>query len=272
MSQAGIIQIFNGGSIPATVATEYVTDSGSAVPAANILNVVGGAGISTSGAGNTVTITTTQNPMNVLELVDDFIPHNTGFGQLDWRTNGNNVDDQLNGTALHPGLIETTNAANSGIYLASTSNYPFVLGNGEFTLNVVLDLVTLGTAINDYTFRFGLGNTQLSAITDGVFISYNRSVNGGNWVGNCMTASVSSTSNSTIPVTTGFVNLGIVINAAATNVTFSVNGVQFASAVTTNIPTSTAIGPFIWLARSAGSLPTTQIDLFYLKHTLTTPR
>lgn len=38
-----------------TVATTYTTDSGSATPAANILNVLGGTGISTSASGNTIT-------------------------------------------------------------------------------------------------------------------------------------------------------------------------------------------------------------------------
>ena len=41
---------------PPTVANQYVTDAGTAVPALNILNVLGGANIGTTGAGNTVTI------------------------------------------------------------------------------------------------------------------------------------------------------------------------------------------------------------------------
>ena len=55
MSQAGILRITSG-SLPPDVPTTFVTDSGNAVPVANILNVLGGEGIDTSGAGNTVTI------------------------------------------------------------------------------------------------------------------------------------------------------------------------------------------------------------------------
>jgi len=55
MSQAGDL---DGGSasLPTNVLTEVVTDSGSAVPIANILEILGTGGITTSGSGNTVTI------------------------------------------------------------------------------------------------------------------------------------------------------------------------------------------------------------------------
>ena len=56
MSQAGLLNT-SSSPVPPTVATSYVTNSGTAVPAANILNVLGTNAISTSGAGNTVTIT-----------------------------------------------------------------------------------------------------------------------------------------------------------------------------------------------------------------------
>jgi hypothetical protein len=41
------------------VATTYTTDSGNAVPAAGVLNVLSGPGMSTSGSGNTITLTNT---------------------------------------------------------------------------------------------------------------------------------------------------------------------------------------------------------------------
>jgi hypothetical protein len=43
-------------SAAATIATTYQADSGTATPALNILNVLGGPGIVTSGSGNTITI------------------------------------------------------------------------------------------------------------------------------------------------------------------------------------------------------------------------
>ena len=46
----------SGGPIPPVIPTQFTTDSGVAVPAANNLNVFGGLGISTSGAGSTITI------------------------------------------------------------------------------------------------------------------------------------------------------------------------------------------------------------------------
>lgn len=57
-------QIYLPVSSTPAVATTYVTDSGNAVPAANILNVLGAGGVTTSGAGNTITITFSETTVS----------------------------------------------------------------------------------------------------------------------------------------------------------------------------------------------------------------
>lgn len=54
MSQ--IIKNLASGPVPPSVATLYTENTGTATPAANNLNVVGGTGIATSGFGDTITI------------------------------------------------------------------------------------------------------------------------------------------------------------------------------------------------------------------------
>jgi hypothetical protein len=55
LSQAGLLDVASASG----VVTSVVTDSGTAVPVGGVLNILGGPGITTSAAGNTVTITST---------------------------------------------------------------------------------------------------------------------------------------------------------------------------------------------------------------------
>lgn len=57
MSQAGILDAVN--STP-SIPTSFITDSGTAVPVANELEILGGVAVSTSGSGKTVTIDVTS--------------------------------------------------------------------------------------------------------------------------------------------------------------------------------------------------------------------
>lgn len=76
MSQAGIIST-TAGPVPPTVPTQFTEDVGVAVPAGNNLNVLGGSGISTLGAGSTITISiqnaTTNNAITVGAVTADII-------------------------------------------------------------------------------------------------------------------------------------------------------------------------------------------------------
>lgn len=60
MSQAGIVNRASG-PVPPEVATEYDGNTGTAVPVANVLNVVGSGGIDVTASGNTLTISDTND-------------------------------------------------------------------------------------------------------------------------------------------------------------------------------------------------------------------
>jgi len=60
MSQSGFTKITNA-LLPPSVATSYIADIGIATPSLNVLNILGGNGVSITGFGNTLTVAIASN-------------------------------------------------------------------------------------------------------------------------------------------------------------------------------------------------------------------
>ncbi len=225
-------------------------------------------------------------PNATVQLVDDFVNQFNASGSVQisafpWYNN--NIiwtSETTNVASTNPGLISNPAFASgdSPLFLvgfASGNNgngLPIKLGGGTLSLNWVIKINTLSTGTNRYTLRLGFGDTANADQVNGVYFEYSDNINSGKWVIKTASGSSRTTTNTLVTVGTGYINLGMVINAAATSVTFSIAGAAQAPIVAT-IPT-TSISPFIDIIRSAGTIAAASIsiDLMYLNQILTTPR
>lgn len=223
------------------------------------------------------------NPSTMISLYDDFIYfNNTGLNsQMPWFVTGASFSPSSSGTvAGNPGVISFGGGASTSMVASAQASSPIPtmkLGGGVITVNWIVKVAILSTASPRYNFQCGLGDPT-AAVTEpanGVYFNYSDNLNSGNWVGKTSAASSRSSANSSVAViNSAFVNLGIVINAAATSVAFYVNGTQIAnSPLAANIPTA-SIQPFAQIVSSVGVLTTASvlIDAFYMTQTFTTPR
>ncbi len=225
------------------------------------------------------------NPNSVLQLVDDFVGWKELSGayssSLGWSTLGSNLLGTNSATpdSAHPGIAATGQMTSGlgGIMLApnSSGSKGLILGGGAITLNFVIKIGTLSVNGTRYTLRFGLGDVANGADqTNGVYFEYSDNINSGNWVGKTASASSRSTANSSTAANTSFHNFQISINAAATSVSFYIDGAEIAnSPLTSNIPTASA-SPFFCATWVSGTVAAASVilDLFYLQQTLTTAR
>lgn len=239
------------------------------------MSQAGRLGIGASGTSTTVAVSTFQ-PNAVVQLYDDFIPQaGTGSaapGQLLWDKVGT-VAYVDTSSVNHPGIIQIGNSAASGIFLNTTTGQDsFILGGGVLSNNFNLDLVTLSDAVNRYTAIVGMtDDVSGAAIQNGVYFTYSDNVNAGQWVLNCTAAGVTTSVNTAVAASTGFHTYTVLVNAGATSVSFYIDNVLVGTAIATDIPTL-VINPYFMMVRSAGALPASQVDLYYLSQTLTTPR
>lgn len=220
----------------------------------------------------------TFNPSTTVSFFDDFLATNgsvignTGWTNTNWST-------AFPSDNSHPGVIgnQVLGATNTTLYAFlrnSSSNGNIILGGGAITLTFLVNIANLSSSGTRYTFRIGLGDTiSTSDQANGVYFEYSDNLNSGQWVYKTASASTRTANNSTVAVTTGWRKLAISINAAASSISFTVDGVSLGTAITTNIPTTT-IAPFFYLLfPSVNAVANTiGIDYFTYSQTLTTPR
>jgi hypothetical protein len=178
--------------------------------------------------------------------------------------------------AGHPGILGwLSNATGGSLRLANSTafNYPmFVLGGGVIVMNFVIQINTLSDVTNRYTFQVGFGDTSAADQVNGCYFQYSDNLNSGNWVLTTAKASTRTSTNTAVAVATGWHNFQVTINAAASSVNFTLDGVSLGNIVT-NIPIA-AVSPVVNMVVSAGTIPddTIVVDLFYLTQTLTNAR
>ena len=265
----------------ATVVTEASNQLGTAV-------ITAGTGISITPGANTITIANTSpatfSPNATVNLFDDFIgcvPASGSIpGQLDWFQNATNWNSGSPIEAGHPGMLQNSGLT-TGVYAlmfaaqSSAGNLTILLGGGAITLNWVFKIVNLSNSTNRYTLRLGFGDTNSNADqANGCYVEYSDNLNSGNWNFKTANASSRTTSNSSTAVTTGWHNVQISINAAASSVSFSMDGVSLGTAISTNIPTTNPVNIMATLIGVGGTTAAGSIfvDLMYYSQTLTTPR
>ena len=132
MSQAGVIKIGDN-ILPPDVPLIFSTNSGNASASLNILNVIGGAGITTSGSGNQVTISNS----GVLSV--------SGTANRITSTGGSNSVIDIASNYVGQTSIVTLGTVTTGTWNASTITVPYG-GTGLTTLTAHALYVGNGTS------------------------------------------------------------------------------------------------------------------------------
>ena len=244
--------------------------------------------MSQAGLVSTGSAQSASNANAQIVMVDDFVSNNKQdgiYGIYQWYDQQTFSTD-VSSTAGHPGVITLTtdpgsadvNQLQIGFNNGAPLDNSFVLGGGTLTMQMLIQIPVLSVVGQRFTVSFGIGTGDGSNVTsvqpDGVYFTYSDNVNTGRWVINSSASSANTTANTTSTVDTSWHMYKIIVNAAATSVSFYIDGVQVAnSPLSATIPTVNPLTPYLNIIKSAGAANSIMnIDLFTLTYTLTTPR
>lgn len=286
MSQAGTVNISGSGGGGSPILTLTGNTGGPVSSTANNINIVGSGTTTVTGTPgtSTLTISTTSSfiPNSIVNLQDDFIG-TTMSSTADTALNSDHgwVQSFMTNVVVldngHPGNISNagfTNGQTAYMKMGYNSGVPavepqIILGGGVITLNWVFNIAILSNVTNTYTLKIGMLN---GVDNNGFYFAYSNALNSGNWTINTISAGSPTTTNTAIPVTTGWHNAQMVVNAAASSIAFTIDGVSVGSIATT-IPT-VKINPGVTATCSAGTIAAQSFyyDLMYLNQVLTVAR
>lgn len=197
-------------------------------------------------------------------------------GEIGWNSSGS-LTTGTAPTAGHPGLVSLAGASGTTDYCRLYSNVASIaLGGGVFRYETVIKTGDLSTGTDEYDLRMGLGDSP-GPFTDGVYFEYDRNA-ATNW--RCGVAKAGSTTENegAAPVAVAantYYKLAFVVNAAASSVSFYIDGTLLHTIADANVPNtdSNLMGFYYLIIKSAGSaLPAFQIDYLDADYTLTTAR
>lgn len=152
MSQAGLIDI--EASMP-TIPTSFDTDSGTAIPVVNVLEILGGTGLNTIGSGNTVTVIldvpvlVSSGGTGVITLADGGLMVGSGTGAVTSLGQATNGQLPIGSTGSDPVLKTLT--AGAGVNITNTAGSITIAASaGGFTWNEETGTSTTMSVENGY--------------------------------------------------------------------------------------------------------------------------
>jgi hypothetical protein len=167
----------------------------------------------------------------------------------------------------------TTVSGRAGLKAGDVNS--FCLGQGVAILEFKIKIPAASSAVEEFIIRCGFGDNTTGATTDGLIFVYDRATSTF-WQMQNKTNTVATTNISSTAVGVGWVRLKVVVNAAASSVSYYINDVELSNSPSTlNIPSGTSrmLTAILSITKSVGSSNrTVEVDYSALDIKLTSPR